>query len=332
MNIPEISIVIPTYNGKLRIGRLLDSISHQSMAASRFEVIVIDDGSTDGTPDELKKLQLPFLLRVISIKSSGPPHARNVGIGEAKGEIVGLFDDDIMCRNDCFENAVSIFRDKDIAVVETTLFLEGTDKPLLRGSVEQGFITASIFFRREILRAVGGMDEEFWDGDLKMFFRDDSDLGFRVIEAGYNTIRSHEVVAWHPQNFYSLQSSFAHVRRYMFDALLYRKHPRLYRKYIERKKVGPVRFGRPMHYASVMYIAAWVLALGSLIFGNLQGIMVASLAIVSAYSIVRYKFHGGNARRAWNLKEDLAFAALPFVYFYWLVKGCRRFGGWGVML
>jgi len=322
-----VSVIIPTHNRKELLVRCLDSLAAQTIKASQLEVIVVDDGSTDGTGDLLKGKKYSFQLKYLRIERTGPPNARNVGTKHASGEIVAFMDDDVVCHADCIERAIPCFSQDNVAAVETNLLLEGTDRPLLKRSAVQGFITAAIFFRRQVLIEIGGFDEDFFDHHTGVFFRDDSDLGFRLLEAGYDAVQPEEVKAWHPMIFGTIASCFAHARRYMFDPLLYRKHPRLFRSRLERKRIGPFSFGRPMHYGCECYCAA--VSAG----GMALGMGFPSLAVICAalavlpYFVVRFKFQGRQALQIWKLHHTLAFALLPWWYIYWFVRGCIKFDG-----
>ena len=100
MQQPFVSIIIPTYNRAARIPQTLDSIFEQTY--KNFEVIIVDDGSTDNTLQVLneysaKACQKQIKFKVLSQKNAGAPAARNNGLKNATGEYVVFFDsDDIM--------------------------------------------------------------------------------------------------------------------------------------------------------------------------------------------------------------------------------------------
>jgi glycosyltransferase involved in cell wall biosynthesis len=91
----ELSVVTPTYNRRARLLRVLAALARQTTPASRFEVVVVDDGSTDGTSDALRPSDYPFALRVIRQKNGGPARARNAGVNAAEGNLVLFLDDDV---------------------------------------------------------------------------------------------------------------------------------------------------------------------------------------------------------------------------------------------
>lgn len=91
----ELSFVIPAYNVEKYIERSLNSIFSQDVDESRYEVIVIDDGSMDGTVGLLKQMQENHTnLQVVSQRNSGPSVARNKGIKLSKGEYIWFVDSD----------------------------------------------------------------------------------------------------------------------------------------------------------------------------------------------------------------------------------------------
>jgi glycosyltransferase involved in cell wall biosynthesis len=92
---PAISVIIPTYNRKESLLRTLRALARQTLPADQFEVIVISDGSTDGTSEAVKAFSAPYSLRFIEQKNSGPSVARNHGARLAEGSLLVYVDDDI---------------------------------------------------------------------------------------------------------------------------------------------------------------------------------------------------------------------------------------------
>jgi len=92
----ELSIIIPTYTRVDSLRTCLESLSHQTQPAADYEVIVIVDGSTDGTCEMLERLTPPYRLRVYWQPNSGQTEARNRGIALAEGRYCLFLDDDII--------------------------------------------------------------------------------------------------------------------------------------------------------------------------------------------------------------------------------------------
>ena len=90
----ELSVIIPTHNRAAHLRNCLEALGHQTQPAADFEVIVVDDGSTDGTPEMLAEIETPFRLRVICQAKAGQCAALNRGI-TASSKFCLILDDDI---------------------------------------------------------------------------------------------------------------------------------------------------------------------------------------------------------------------------------------------
>lgn len=91
---PTVSVIIPTYNRKESLLHTLDSLSRQTYPAERFEVIVVDDGGSDGT-DQIVQTAYPFRLRYLCQENQGSAAARNYGAVQSRGDILAFIDDDM---------------------------------------------------------------------------------------------------------------------------------------------------------------------------------------------------------------------------------------------
>lgn len=106
---PRVSVVIPTYNRRDLLQRAIASVSAQTM--SDFEIIVIDDGSTDGTMQLLARLVVeePRLHWLRNDRSKGPAGARNAGIARAKADVVAFLDSDDRWLPQKLEASLEVF-------------------------------------------------------------------------------------------------------------------------------------------------------------------------------------------------------------------------------
>ncbi|MGQ0550328.1 MAG: glycosyltransferase family 2 protein [Armatimonadota bacterium] len=95
---PELSVVIPTHNGGDVLHRALEALRAQEAPPDRFEVIVVDDGSTDGSTDGVDRRNGPVDMRLITQDNKGRAAARNRGVGEARGRSVLFLDADIWAK------------------------------------------------------------------------------------------------------------------------------------------------------------------------------------------------------------------------------------------
>ncbi len=114
----SVSVVTPTFNRCASLARLLDGLARQTYPADRFELVVIDDGSTDETLALLRGRQTRFPLRVVQQAHRGPAAARNLGVEHASGDVVLFLDDDVLPAPELIERHAGRHRaDPDAVVV-----------------------------------------------------------------------------------------------------------------------------------------------------------------------------------------------------------------------
>ena len=109
---PNISIVIPVYNDAKNLERLLSSLKKQT--SKDFEIIVIDDCSTDVAYDIAKKYASKFIKNK---SNKGPAFSRNIGIKNSSGKIIAFTDSDCEAAIDWIDNLRRLFLDKNISVM-----------------------------------------------------------------------------------------------------------------------------------------------------------------------------------------------------------------------
>lgn len=106
------SVVICTFNRSAYLGACIESILAQNYPRDRYEVIVVDDGSTDATPEVARTEGIRFIRHA---SNKGLPAARNTGIAAAKGAVVAFIDDDAVADPDWLEHLVAPFADPTVS-------------------------------------------------------------------------------------------------------------------------------------------------------------------------------------------------------------------------
>jgi glycosyltransferase involved in cell wall biosynthesis len=92
---PELSVVVPTYQRRDALQRLLTALTRQTLTPDSFEVVVAVDGSTDGTVELLEALAAPYALHVVHQPNRGRAAARNAAIRATRGDVIVILDDDM---------------------------------------------------------------------------------------------------------------------------------------------------------------------------------------------------------------------------------------------
>lgn len=194
---PIVSVVVPCYNGERFIDQAIESILNQSYQA--FQVIVVDDGSTDSSKKVVKKfLSDPRVRLVEHPENRGIAAARNTGIRETASPYIAFLDQDDLWRPDKLEKQVAVL-ESDIAgeiglvfsdqkiVVEDKRFRnyrsgkipkcinEASREKVIRNLYLNCFITMTVLVRRRCFDEVGLLDEQILSG------ADDYDFYSRLV-------------------------------------------------------------------------------------------------------------------------------------------------------
>ena len=150
----DVSVIIPAYNRKDRLKCCLESLFRQDYPQDNFEIIVVDDASTDGTVQMLRVLSgNNHNLRYFSQPHRGPAAARNLGIKEAKAEIVCFTDNDCILKSDWVRKMVEGHRRESMVSAMGGLTNAGLRniKALVSQSLSDGAIKANVNARTEII-------------------------------------------------------------------------------------------------------------------------------------------------------------------------------------
>jgi cellulose synthase/poly-beta-1,6-N-acetylglucosamine synthase-like glycosyltransferase len=199
---PSVSILIPARNEEAVVGRLLHRTTQFTYPKDRFEVILIDDASTDSTgaiADEFAKTYnfIKVIHRSTGTGGKGKAGALNEALGQAKGEVMLLFDADYFPQIDIVEKLTAYFVDPEVGVVQGRIVVLNEPKTLVSRLValeriggyvvdqlardRRGLITQCggtvCGIRRSLLDHLGGWDEKM--------LTEDTDLTFLAYEAGF---------------------------------------------------------------------------------------------------------------------------------------------------
>jgi glycosyltransferase involved in cell wall biosynthesis len=191
-----VSLVIPTYNRADRVLMAIKSVFHQSF--KDFELIIIDDASSDNTNEVVTNLHDPRIVYIRHERNKGAPVARNKGIKNAKGKYIALLDDDDEWLPEKLESQVELFErsPENVGLVYTWAKVVDEKGSLLRewrsntrGSVlkeilKECFVPSpSVMVKRECFEKVGLFDERFPScQDWEMWTRIATEYEFDVVE------------------------------------------------------------------------------------------------------------------------------------------------------
>lgn len=316
----RVSVVVPTYRRPELLGRCLSALAAQDLDPASFEVIVADDAASEDTRRQVGAWadRGPIPVHYIPVTATrGPAGARNVGWRAARGEVIAFTDDDCIPDPGWLRAglaALSAASDIDAATGRMAVPIPKapTDYQRNEAGLEGAeFVTANCFVRRAALEAVGGFDERFTAA-----WREDSDLHFSLLQAGRRIVAAPDAVVVHPVRPAPWGISLRQQRKTMFDALLYKKHPRLYRSRI--RPAPPLNY-----YASVAAVAAGA---GGVAAGSLP----LAVAGAGAWLWLTGRFCGRRLRRTSRAPRHVAemvitSALIPPLSVFWRLRGALRF-------
>ena len=306
------TIVIPTYNRREYLKKALESIAGQTCEHSEFEVLIIDDFSTDGTEDMVKEFSKEADFRISYFKNNkkGQTIARNKGFKLAKGAIVVSTDSDTEADPDWLKGGLGCFKDEAVSAVEGRIIARGKPEPFYHTLYnEEGgaYQTANMLYRREILERVGYLDETLnqWGN-----FGSDYDLALRVIEGGGKIVFAKDAIVYHPVYKIGTKDILKNSLKSGAIPYLYKKHksrlPHHLKMSFDRALGGIFLF--------VFLISA---------FFNYPIMLISLIGIFSSTApcIQRFK----SAALSLKLKALLVYSAGSGINLFAFLRGCWRF-------
>jgi glycosyltransferase involved in cell wall biosynthesis len=316
----HVSVVIPTCGRPHLLERCLTALHGQTLDRHAYEVIVVDDGRSEDTRAQVESMAANDpggpALRYLRPDGRGPAAARNRGWRAARGEIVAFTDDDTIPDPDWLRQGLLAMAAGGVAVrgcvrVPTPPVLTDHGR-MTRGLEQAEFVTANCFVRRSALDEVGGFDERF-----RRAWREDSDLHFALVERFGEVPRAEAAVVLHPVREAPWGISLRQQANMMFDALLFKKHPQLY-----RRKLGRLR--APASYYAI--VLGTLVALAAAVAGHAPlALASGALAALLVARLALRRLDGTSRAPSHVLEMVVTSCAIPFLALYWRLVGAWRF-------
>jgi len=313
---PVISVVIPAHNRPGFLEKTLKALLEQDLRD--FEVLAVGFKGKN-TIKLVKKKFKDKKVKFFNIDSRFPDKKRNFGIKKARAGIIAFTDDDCLPDKNWLSEIAKIFRaSKSLAGVEGLTY--NNNKKLYFHATENlkggKFPACNYAFRKKWLERVGGFDEEY------NFFREDTDLAFKVLKAGGKIVFDRNARVFHPPRALPLHFPLKELKMVKGDIRLYKKFPRLYRQHFGL----PCR--SPLKQSLFTALAFFAMAL-SFSHGFFAGFVLAVLAeFLFKYAVEMRKKEftpfQGLSFVFFSFLRDLFFG---YVFFYYLF-----FAGWGKIL
>ena len=237
------SIIIPTYNRKPILEKCIQALENQvitdSNLISNYEIIIVDDGSTDETISWLKQQSFPH-VRWFEQDHQGPATARNLGVEKAKGEIIVFIDSDLVVTETFLQAHANVLNPsidcrRQVAprhraftygrVINTSNFENPTAEPYkLTDFSAAYFATGNVAIHRQWLEKAGLFDTQF-----QLYGWEDLELGVRLKKLGLKLIKCPDAVGYHWHPAFTLEELPSLIEREIergkMGVVFYEKHP-----------------------------------------------------------------------------------------------------------
>jgi glycosyltransferase involved in cell wall biosynthesis len=219
---PLISVIVPVYNGETTIAECIQSLLNQDISKEIYEIIIVDNNSTDKTKEIVKKY--PVILREELIHTSYA--ARNRGIMASKGKFVAFTDADCIADKNWLKELLTGFEYPNIGAVSGTIhsimgdtlierFVDAINPYRKFSSLPVSMYTGNACYRKELVVYLGMFDEAMYTGG-------DVDLGWRLqIHTDYQLNTNDKAIVYHKHNI-TLRGLFKQYHRYGFGEMLLR--------------------------------------------------------------------------------------------------------------
>jgi len=230
------SVVVPTYNRRAILEKCLRALECQQLQDEhRYEVVVVDDGSTDGTVAWLQQATLPH-LQLLCQDHQGPAAARNLGVEQASGDTIVFIDSDLVVTEHFLQaHADAIVQaEQDLGhnrlftygrVINTCNFDQPNAEPYkLTDFSAAYFATGNVAIARTWLAEAGPFDTRF-----QLYGWEDLELGARLKKLGLKLIKAPIAIGYHWHPPFSLAQIpnliDKEIQRGRMGVLFYQKHP-----------------------------------------------------------------------------------------------------------
>jgi len=300
----DASIIIPVRNGSAVISDCLNALLKQDFQGS-YEIIVIDDGSTDNTCEIVKGFEG---IKLIKQKPLGPAAARNNGAKKAKGNIIVFTDADCLPEKNWLKEMLSPFSEKSVAAVQgayktrqrsliarfVQIEIEHRYEKMLRSKSIDWVGSYSAAYRREIFLKEGGFSTKFPRAS-----GEDPELSYRLQKKGYKLVFNPNAIVYHrhPESLPTyLRKKFQHA---YWRVLLYDMH--------KEKAVSDSYTPQTLKLQIIMLALAIIFSIASLIKSIFLQFAFLALAIMFISMVPFFAF---------AIKRDIAVSLLvPIILF-----------------
>lgn len=238
----ELSVIIPTYNRLEALSRTLESLLRQGIPVCEYEIIVVDDGSCDGTKEFIQGFMLGHKnIYYLEQAHRGPACARNLGIRQAKGKYVFFTGDDITASSGLLKAHLDVLQaHPDDAVLGFTAWDKNIHPSRFmdfiirsghqfnwRGLRKGGYCSWRVFYTSNVSLGRRWLEGELFDENLTYPIWEDIELSYRLFKKGLKIVFNPGALAYH-SHFITEEEFYNKMRQSGISRVyFYAKHPEL---------------------------------------------------------------------------------------------------------
>ena len=227
----DLTVGLCSRNRKGVLEKVLLSLCDQTIAPDRYEVVLVDDGSTDGTGEMANNLDLPYSLVYVHQPHSGLATARNTGIKNSSGRVMLYIDDDVLADPHLLEEHIKSHDQYEKCVVNgwvnhVTEPVRPPEPKFTMADISTSFFwTSNVSVKRHHLLEAGMFDEDFTE-----YGWEDQEIGLRLMALGLKARNNYKAIGYHvkrPPRACDVPGALAQAEAKARSALIYiSKHPR----------------------------------------------------------------------------------------------------------
>jgi len=320
---PYFTIVIPTANRPVELVNCLQAIGQQQLPREQFEVVIVDDANQAETAAlvaafaRTSHIEARYLAQP---RLRGLAAARNRGWRAARGQFIAFTDDDCLPQPGWLLAAQRMFMRGAQVVTGTVRTTQpahqaGARRTMNRVVETSDFLTANCFCQAAALRRVGGFEESF---DLA--WRVDADLQFKLLEIGIPILKCPEATVVRPFRAANRYALLTNERQNRYDALLYKRHPDLFRQRMPRDEMMVLRY-----YTTIISL---VLAAGAAAVGYIPMLAISLFLYIGLTGWLAVdRWPATSESGTWETAKEVLLTALatPFLSVFWRLYGSVKY-------
>jgi GT2 family glycosyltransferase len=249
---------------------------------------------------------------VVTQREKGPAAGRNLGVINSRGVIIAFTDPDCIVSETWLGNHARHYVSSDVGGVEGNIETDWNQilEPMRISPAGYRFVTANMSYRRDVLERVGAFDEDFkW--------KEDDDLAYRVMKAGWRILSDKQASVYHPVRVLSFRDLITRALKRRYDVLFYKKHRDVAKRHFRMKELGPVALTKEFLHAcelvTLVVIAALAISLWS----------TFALLAVGLAGLFAFVHHASIRRR--GLRGSVIWAVFILLIVVGRMWGCVKF-------